>query len=68
MEPYQLAHDVVAEPPTAERKPVLAITRRNAFQLLDVMPARSVVGIGRKNGCGALFGKRKLAMAFVQLV
>lgn len=51
MHPNHLAYDVISKTPAAERKPVLAFTRRNAFEFLDVAPPRPVIGIiGQDNG------------------
>jgi hypothetical protein len=44
-EDHHLAQDVEAETPTAKSKPVLPIAYRDAFELLDVVPAGKVIGV-----------------------
>jgi hypothetical protein len=45
MERNHLAHDIVAETPAAEGKPVLALARWHTFELFNVVTPRTVIGI-----------------------
>ena len=55
VQPNCLGDDVVAEPPTPEGEPVLAITGRNAFELFDVVLAATVIRVRGKDLRRALF-------------
>ena len=66
MQPNNRAHDVEPEMPSAERKAVLASAVRNAFELLDVVTASTVVRILRKDCRRALFGCVEIMVALLQ--
>ena len=52
MEHYILAFDIVTKTPATEAETVLAFPRRDIFELLDLMPASTVVGIAAKSSKG----------------
>jgi hypothetical protein len=50
VEHYVLAFDIETKTPATEAETVLTFPRRDIFELLDLMPARTVVGIAAKSG------------------
>ena len=68
MERRHLAHDVVAETPAAEGKPVLAFAGWNAFEFFNVVPPRPVIGICGENGYRTLFGRLEIAVPLLEFV
>ena len=68
MQPNQLVNDVIAEAPTTDGEPVLTLAGCDAFEFLDVMPPRPVIGICGKDRYRAFFNGIKLTMVFLQPV
>lgn len=68
MEFNHLAGDIVPEAPASQGKTVLAFASGYAFQLLDVVAARSIIRFGRKNISRALLNAFEISMPFEELV
>jgi hypothetical protein len=61
-----LALDIVAKTPATEAEAVLTFPRRYIFELLDLMPASTVVGIAAKSSEGLFLNLGKFLMVFLE--
>lgn len=66
-EKNHLTEDVIAEASAPEGKPELAFTSRYAFELLDVVVPRSIVGVYGEHRHRAALDGLKIAVALLQL-
>src|ERR1700691_3391789 len=46
---HNLVHDVMAEAPSTEGKPILRLSVRHAFQFLDLVASRPVIGVHKQD-------------------
>jgi hypothetical protein len=66
VEHHILALDIVAKTPATEAETVLTFPRRDIFELLDLMPASTVVGIAAKSSKGLFLNLGKFLMVFLE--
>ena len=57
VEHYNLAFDSVTKTPATEMETVLAFPQRDISELLDLMPASTVVGMAAKSSKGLSFNR-----------
>lgn len=62
-----LIYDVVAESPSANLEPQLAVPRCDSFEFFDMMLPRPIVGILGKDRGHVPFGSIEITMALLQL-
>jgi hypothetical protein len=66
VEHHILAFDIVTKTPATEAETVLTFPRRDILELLDLMPAGTVVGIAAKRSKGLCLNLGKFLVVFLE--